>query len=520
MLANAGLTPLVVALAIGVPSALLYGVELGVIIANFGHFRSSFFVLVIVRGICSLVNYVCSCFAHRFGRIGLFLPIYLSLPRLVLALLSFVVYYAFHVENLLTALLLLNRVTSLLMPMNYEKFWHRSLPFFLAVSFILPLPFTAPIFGFDMFIHVQLDNVTFTLDDHKTENEINSSELAAWSAILFGVICLLLNLATLFAYKLRRCQNAGLQNNANSKVERKMTIYTVFTFFGQLIFAIFMKWLNISLEMDDLLFLANINQYPWVSDLATVAIPAWLLVWASSKVREILAEKFNKLTSRFKKQKSGSIQLRVLSPFSMEILKEELGQQPFSLCIDASNHGEKKLVPIVIRFFNGKLGLRTRLLDMTSLPGETADQLFDWIYDFCTITNSFTHTLDYPIKSGQPDVREMAPISIMEQFRAKIEEVVQLAEQICPEIAQLDELFDEVSAVNQTLAGIPEEFWLKSAEDKWKGIFAADGAIEGYKNLYRVVSAAFSIPTSNAFVERVFFTGKQSMDQRNKFIGS
>ncbi|KAL3103075.1 hypothetical protein niasHT_027884 [Heterodera trifolii] len=331
MLVNAGLTPLVVALAIGVPSALLYGVELGVIIANFGHFRSSFFVLVIVRGICSLVNYVCSCFAHRFGRIGLFLPIYLSLPRLVLALLSFVVYYAFHVENLLTALLLLNRVTSLLMPMNYENFWHRSLPFFLAVSFILPLPFTAPIFGFDMFIHVQLDNVTFTLDDHKTENEINSSELAAWSAILFGVICLLLNLATLFAYKLRRCQNAGLQNDANSKIERKMTIYTVFTFFGQLIFAIFMvfvylfatnfvdeqnnrssyaqKWLNISLETDDLLFLANINQYPWVSDLATVAIPAWLLVWASSKVREILAEKFNKLTSRFKKQKSGSIQL-------------------------------------------------------------------------------------------------------------------------------------------------------------------------------------------------------------------
>ncbi|KAL3103680.1 hypothetical protein niasHT_022244 [Heterodera trifolii] len=331
MLANAGLSPLVVALAIGVPSALLYGVELGVIIANFGHFRSSFFVLVIVRGICSLVNYVCSCFAHRFGRIGLFLPIYLSLPRLVLALLSFVVYYAFHVENLLTALLLLNRVTSLLMPMNYEKFWHRSLPFFLAVSFILPLPFTAPIFGFDMFIHVQLDNVTFTLDDHKTENEINSSELAAWSAILFGVICLLLNLATLFAYKLRRCQNAGLQNDANSKVERKMTIYTVFTFFGQLIFAIFMvfvylfatnfvdeqnnrssyaqKWLNISLETDDLLFLANINQYPWVSDLATVAIPAWLLVWASSKMREILAEKFNKLTSRFKKQKPGSIQL-------------------------------------------------------------------------------------------------------------------------------------------------------------------------------------------------------------------
>ncbi|KAL3084742.1 hypothetical protein niasHT_031627 [Heterodera trifolii] len=332
VLANADFTPLVVALAIGVPSALLYCVELGVIIANFGHFRSSFFVLVTVRGICSLVNYVFSFFAPRFGKIGLFLPLYLCLPRLVLALLLFVGYYSFHVENLLTAFLLLNRFTSILMPMNYEKFWRRSLPFFLALSFILPLPFTAPIFGFDMFIHVQSDNVTFTLDDHKTENELNSSEFSAWSAILFGAICLLLNLATLFVYKLCRCQNAGLQNDANSKIERKMTIYTVFTFFGQLIFAIFMvfvyvtatnfvdeqnnrysyaqKWFNISLEMNEVLFIANFNQYPWVNDLATVVIPAWLLLWASSKMREILAEKFNKLTSHLKKQKLGSIQLK------------------------------------------------------------------------------------------------------------------------------------------------------------------------------------------------------------------
>ncbi|KAL3105215.1 hypothetical protein niasHT_024109 [Heterodera trifolii] len=81
-------------------------------------------------------------------------------------------------------------------------------------------------------------------------------------------------------------------------------------------------------------------------------------------------------------------------------------------------------------------------------------------------------------------------------------EVVQLAEQICHEIAQLDEMFDEVSAVNQTLAGIPEEFWLKSAEDKWKGIFVADDS-----DIQCIRGTSF-------------FTGKQSMDQRKKFIGS
>ncbi|KAL3122703.1 hypothetical protein niasHT_009600 [Heterodera trifolii] len=108
VLSNAGLTPLVVALAIGVPSALLYGVELGVIIANFCHFRSSFFVRVILASsiMCSPFLPIASAelaFSCRF---------YLRLPRLVLALLYFVVYYAFHVENLLTAFLLLNRFTS------------------------------------------------------------------------------------------------------------------------------------------------------------------------------------------------------------------------------------------------------------------------------------------------------------------------------------------------------------------------------------------------------------------------
>ena len=63
----------------------------------------------------------------------------------------------------------------------------------------------------------------------------------------------------------------------------------------------------------------------------------------------------------------------------MKLLFEELENQPFSVSIDSSNHGEKKLVPLVIRFYNAKFGLRTRLLDLSALPGETADLLFEWI---------------------------------------------------------------------------------------------------------------------------------------------
>uniref|UniRef100_A0A183BM41 Col_cuticle_N domain-containing protein n=1 Tax=Globodera pallida TaxID=36090 RepID=A0A183BM41_GLOPA len=88
-----------------------------------------------------------------------------------------------------------------------------------------------------------------------------------------------------------------MQNDQRSKNENKMTIYTVAIFFGQFIMAIFMifvymtatnivddqnnrysllqKWFGITLEKNDILFLANFNQSPWVNDLSTVVIPAW-----------------------------------------------------------------------------------------------------------------------------------------------------------------------------------------------------------------------------------------------------
>ncbi|KAL3121570.1 hypothetical protein niasHT_009047 [Heterodera trifolii] len=310
VLANSNLCPFLFALAIGIPSAVLYCLLLLVIVANFKHFSSPFFILIIIRAILSLINYFVAFLAHRFGKIGLFLPIYLKFPRLLLAFLFFIGYYAFHVENLLTAFLLLNRLSAILFPMKYEKLWRVGLPFVVAFSFIFPLPFTVPIFGLDMYIHVQNDNATFTLDDHKTGNELNSSEIAAWSAVLFGIVCLFLNVATLLAYKLRSNYQQNGQNAAN---ERKMTIYTVATFFGQLLMAIFMffvyitatnfvdehnnrfsyvqEWFNVSSGQNDILFFANFNQNPWVNDLSTVVIPACLLLWASSKLREIIAKK-------------------------------------------------------------------------------------------------------------------------------------------------------------------------------------------------------------------------------------
>ncbi|KAL3068701.1 hypothetical protein niasHT_032117 [Heterodera trifolii] len=293
LIANAELVPFAFALIIGIPSAVLYFLELWVIIANFAEFNSAFFVLVIVRAILSLFNYVFSFFEQRFGKIGLFLPFYLKLPRFVLVLLFF--------------------------------FWRYALFPILIVTFVLPLAFTFQIFDLDMHIHIQNDNVTFTLDNNeRTANDNPSYSLrAASSALAFGIICLLLNLASLFVFKFLRpkmdgnqqLHNANNTNNHNNAVfERKMTIYTVATFFGQFLMAIFTVnvyltsasqfvdeqnnsycltqiLFGISSEENQLLFLANFNQYPWVNDLSSIVVPAWLLLWASSKMRKIMHKK-------------------------------------------------------------------------------------------------------------------------------------------------------------------------------------------------------------------------------------
>ena len=78
-------------------------------------------------------------------------------------------------------------------------------------------------------------------------------------------------------------------------------------------------------------------------------------------------------------------------------------------------------------------------------------------------------------------------------------EVMSLAEQIAPELDD-NQLFDEVSTLNNILTKIPDpNFDELTAEKKWMQIFKAD-----LPNLNILVSKIFSIPVSNAPVERVF----------------
>ena len=77
--------------------------------------------------------------------------------------------------------------------------------------------------------------------------------------------------------------------------------------------------------------------------------------------------------------KTKSIITGVLGPYAQKILLSELGTQPFSVSVDASNHNELKLFPLIIRFFNAKVGVRVRLFNLRSMPNETSQQIIDFI---------------------------------------------------------------------------------------------------------------------------------------------
>ena len=62
--------------------------------------------------------------------------------------------------------------------------------------------------------------------------------------------------------------------------------------------------------------------------------------------------------------KTKSIITGVSGPYAQKILLSELGTHPFSVSVDASNHNQLKLFPLVIRFFNAKVGVQVRLLNL------------------------------------------------------------------------------------------------------------------------------------------------------------
>lgn len=80
--------------------------------------------------------------------------------------------------------------------------------------------------------------------------------------------------------------------------------------------------------------------------------------------------------------KCQAIVTNVFAPHVKQLLHKELEKCHYvSIYTDASNHGNIKLFPVLVRFFDPLIGVRIRILDITSQPGETSEIISTLILD-------------------------------------------------------------------------------------------------------------------------------------------
>uniref|UniRef100_A0A914NMP0 Serpentine receptor class gamma n=1 Tax=Meloidogyne incognita TaxID=6306 RepID=A0A914NMP0_MELIC len=240
----------------------------------------------------SIFGLIGHCLYIRFGRVGLFLSIYLKLPVVYLAIFKFTNNHFYYVEGMSTAIILLNRLTALLWPLKYEKIWGRLWYWAIILAYLLPLILSWHILISEIVIRVH-DNETFSLYTQIKPDEPKDTLTTSWFSVLFTIICLLINIACIYVYRKTKIASSQ-QTQSKQKTETLLTFYSLLTFFGQLLFTFYTIILYISSsqlqkfinpDLAELIFLSIYNQYAWVNDISTIAIPAFLLLWASEMMR-------------------------------------------------------------------------------------------------------------------------------------------------------------------------------------------------------------------------------------------
>lgn len=109
--------------------------------------------------------------------------------------------------------------------------------------------------------------------------------------------------------------------------------------------------------------------------------------------------------------KAEAIVTNVIAPHAMDLVKADLEVvQHVSVAVDASNHKAVKMIPIVIRYFKDTEGVQVKILEFTSIPGETSDilvqeisrslrsfNLMDKVVGFCADNRPKPHGQGQPI---------------------------------------------------------------------------------------------------------------------------
>uniref|UniRef100_A0A914IC14 Serpentine receptor class gamma n=1 Tax=Globodera rostochiensis TaxID=31243 RepID=A0A914IC14_GLORO len=231
-------------------------------------FRTTFYHLFCIRGIFDILLLANSFYGNRlptmFGRA--LLPIYRELPNWALASYYFMTSFAYQITNIATMYMLLNRLTAIVLP-------------------VTPILDCCSLFQMDA-----------TLDVKNGSNFLISEmePLKSLTSITFMIVCFLINIVTFIAYK-RFKQTLGSVQNFD-KTEQKLLVYTVITFAGHAILALYLLCVTVWANNPKYVAIVYIL-YPCVNDIFNLGLSSWPLLWASSTFRGHFINEFYLLKS-------------------------------------------------------------------------------------------------------------------------------------------------------------------------------------------------------------------------------
>jgi len=175
--------------------------------------------------------------------------------------------------------ILLHRLTAILSPLAFERWWRKLLPLSIAVTLFSPLPITWVIFARHYVVHYSDgSNTTFSEDvllpAGSPDLDSFDPRAAGYSSALFCVVCAAINIACVVLYRRIKsrqtskmtCEPTYNQNFEERGIQYRLAVYAFVTFLAQLLMAIVMLNIYISVVVNsDFFFFLHVNQLPLVN---------------------------------------------------------------------------------------------------------------------------------------------------------------------------------------------------------------------------------------------------------------
>uniref|UniRef100_A0A914HSZ4 Serpentine receptor class gamma n=1 Tax=Globodera rostochiensis TaxID=31243 RepID=A0A914HSZ4_GLORO len=232
------------AICIIIPSTALYIAQI-VTIVRHKKFHNSFYTLFVMRAIPDLLYVLNSFYGQRMPFLfGVLYPIYSKFPNWMLAIYYFFGGHTFLANNLVTAFILLNRLTAIAMPIKHEKTWRKFLPFITIFVYVVPILVCWP--AFKMNAILILRNQNSTTDNSFLVFEAGNTPTSIYLGYISGVFSVI---------------------------------------FMQL------SWVTCSAQAC-IWFMVFVYE-PLILDTGTVVFSSWLLLWASVTFRKQLIKDFS-----------------------------------------------------------------------------------------------------------------------------------------------------------------------------------------------------------------------------------